>query len=107
MTRYLIFISSSQGLHDSLHVGNLLKDYKARTDPPNPDACPYHPKPVPLPSPLPDNISKAITNLTESFKFFVLNETVVVSLILCIIKCELHVHDWIIMCICIYVCMYM
>ena len=73
-------LSLQRPVHDSLHVGNYLRDHKARADPPNSDACPYHPKPVPLPSPLPANISKAITNLTESFKIFVFNETVAVSL---------------------------
>ena len=66
-------------LHNGLLMDNYLGHHKARADPPNPDACPYHPKPVPLPSPLPANISKAITNLTESLKLSI-NESCAVSL---------------------------
>ena len=62
-------------------MGNYVRDQRAKADPPNPDLkfCPYHPKPIPLPSPLPANISKALTNLTESLKL-VINETCAVSL---------------------------
>ena len=61
-----------------MYLGNALKDHhRVRVDS-NPDACPVHPKPIPLPSPLPANISKALTNLTESLKL-VINETCAVS----------------------------
>ena len=61
-----------------MYIENVLKDTRVRADP-NPDACPLHPKPIPLPSPLPANISKALTNLTEALKL-VTNETCAVSL---------------------------
>ena len=59
-------------------MGNYLKNHRVRADP-NPDACPIHPKPIPLPLPLLANISKTLTNLTESLKL-VTNETCAVSL---------------------------
>ena len=73
-------ILSLQGLpaQDGIHVGNYLKDHYARVDPPAPATCPYHPNPIPLPSPLPANISRALTNLSESLKLIV-NETAGVS----------------------------
>ena len=67
------FLQELPVLHNSLDMGN----YWKRGDPNG--ACPYHPKPIPLPSPLPANISKALTNLTEALKL-VTNETCAVSL---------------------------
>ena len=57
-----------------------MEDQSVRANPnPDIDACPIHPKPIPLPLQLPANISKALTNLTESLKL-VINETCAVSL---------------------------
>ena len=63
--------------YDDLHLENYFRDQNAGVDPPTSAACPYHPEPVPLPSPVPAVISKAINNVTQLLKLVVTENHVV------------------------------